>query len=135
ESVLLCRELDQGQKQTDRWTGSRKGSLHGAEEPSRVRDRRRCHGRLPSGSREAPFCGRRGRRCSMKQSRFMSLVEAATNVVVGYILAIATQIVVFPWFGIETGLAEHMTIGLAFVGVSLARGYLLRRLFERLRGW
>jgi hypothetical protein len=71
----------------------------------------------------------------MKQSRLMSMVEAATNVVVGYVLAIATQIVVFPWFGIETGLAEHMTIGLAFVGVSLARGYLLRRLFERLRGW
>ena len=52
----------------------------------------------------------------------MSMVEAATNVVVGYVLAIATQIVVFPWFGIETGLAEHMTIGLAFIGVSLARG-------------
>ena len=66
----------------------------------------------------------------MKQSRTMSMVEAATNVVVGYGLAIATQIVVFPWFGIETGLTEHMTIGLAFIGVSLARGYLLRRLFE-----
>ena len=52
----------------------------------------------------------------MKQSRVMSMIEAATNVVVGYLLAIATQIVVFPWFGIETGLAEHMTIGLAFVG-------------------
>jgi hypothetical protein len=61
----------------------------------------------------------------------MSLVEAATNIVVGYVLAIATQIVVFPWFGIATGLAEHLTIGLAFVGVSLVRGYLLRRLFER----
>ena len=71
----------------------------------------------------------------MKQSRLMSMVEAVTNVVVGYVLAIATQIVVFPWFGIETGLAEHMTIGLAFVVISLARGYLLRRLFERLRGW
>ena len=47
----------------------------------------------------------------MKQSRIMSLVEAATNVVVGYGLAIATQIVMFPWFGIETGLAEHLTIG------------------------
>ena len=69
----------------------------------------------------------------MKQSRTLSLVEAATNVAVGYVVAIATQIVVFPWFGIETGLAEHMTIGLAFVGVSLARGYLLRRLFEGLR--
>lgn len=69
----------------------------------------------------------------MKQTRAMSMFEAATNVGVGYVLAIATQIVVFPWFGIETGLAEHLTIGLAFVGVSLARGYLLRRLFERWR--
>ena len=69
----------------------------------------------------------------MRQSRIMSMVEAATNVVVGYVLAIATQIVVFPWFGIETGLAEHMTIGLAFVGVSLARGFLIRRFFEGLR--
>ena len=69
----------------------------------------------------------------MKQSRVMSMIEAATNVVVGYLLAIATQIVVFPWFGIETGLAEHMTIGLAFVVVSLLRGYALRRLFEMIR--
>lgn len=69
----------------------------------------------------------------MKQSHAMSLVEAVVNVVVGYVLAIATQIVVFPWFGIETGLAEHMTIGFAFVGVSLARSYLLRRLFEAIR--
>lgn len=69
----------------------------------------------------------------MRQSRIMSMVEAVTNVVVGYGLAIATQIVVFPWFGIETGLAEHMTIGLAFTGVSLARAYLLRRVFEAIR--
>ena len=69
----------------------------------------------------------------MKQSRAMSLIEAATNVIVGYALAIATQMVVFPWFGIETGLAEHLTIGLTFVGVSLVRGYLLRRLFEAIR--
>jgi len=68
----------------------------------------------------------------MKQSRLMSLVEATTNVVVGYLLAIATQIAVFPWFGIDAGLSDHLTIGLAFVGVSLVRGYLLRRLFERL---
>ena len=69
----------------------------------------------------------------MQQSRLMSLVESTTNVVLGYVLAIATQIVVFPWFGIETGLAEHLTIGLAFVGISLARGFLLRRLFEAIR--
>jgi hypothetical protein len=68
----------------------------------------------------------------MTQSRRMSMVEAATNVVIGYALAIVTQIVVFPWFGLETGLQEHLSIGLAFVGVSLARGYVLRRIFERL---
>ncbi|MDZ7686778.1 MAG: hypothetical protein U5O39_18925 [Gammaproteobacteria bacterium] len=69
----------------------------------------------------------------MRQSRTMSLVEAATNVVVGYVLAIATQIVVFPWFGIEAAIGEHLAIGLVFLGVSLIRGYLLRRLFERIR--
>lgn len=69
----------------------------------------------------------------MKQSWVMSMVEAATNVVIGYVLAIATQIVVFPWFGIEAALGEHLAIGLAFVGVSLVRGYLLRRLFETIR--
>jgi len=70
----------------------------------------------------------------MQQSRVMSFVEATTNVVVGYVLAIATQLAVFPLFGLEAALVEHLAIGMAFVMVSLARSYLLRRLFERLRG-
>ena len=69
----------------------------------------------------------------MKQLRRMSLVEATANVVVGYVLAIATQLAVFPLFGLEAALGEHLAIGMAFVAVSLARGYLLRRLFERIR--
>ena len=69
----------------------------------------------------------------MAQSRVMSFIEAATNVVVGYVLAIATQLVVFPLFGIRAAFGEHLAIGLAFVGVSLARGYVLRRLFEAIR--
>ena len=69
----------------------------------------------------------------LAQSRRMSLLEAITNVVFGYAIAVVTQTLVFPFFGIDTGLKEHLTIGLAFVGVSLLRGYLLRRLFEALR--
>jgi hypothetical protein len=65
----------------------------------------------------------------MKQSRKMSLIEAVTNVAVGYGVAVVTQIIVFPWFGLEAALGEHMAIGMAFVVVSLARSYLLRRLF------
>lgn len=67
------------------------------------------------------------------QSRAMSLVEAATNIVVGYGLAILTQIFVFPHFEIEVGLSEHLMIGLIFATVSLVRGYVLRRLFEGCR--
>jgi hypothetical protein len=51
----------------------------------------------------------------MKQSRLMSLVEAVTNVIVGYALAVVTQIIVFPWFGLEAALGEHLAIGMAFV--------------------
>ena len=69
----------------------------------------------------------------MKQTRTMSLIEAVTNVVVGYVLAILTQLLVFPLFGIEAALHEHLAIGLAFVAVSLARGYVLRRVFEAAR--
>ena len=65
----------------------------------------------------------------MKQSRMMSLIEAVTNVIVGYVLAVVTQIIVFPWFGLEVAFGEHLAIGMAFVAVSLARSYLLRRLF------
>ena len=68
----------------------------------------------------------------MTQSRRLSLVEAATTVIVGYILAILTQMLVFPLFGIQAALSEQLAIGIAFVGVSLVRGYVLRRMFERL---
>lgn len=68
----------------------------------------------------------------MTQSRAMSLVEAAANVIVGYVLAVIAQIVVFPLFGLQTALVDHMLIGLAFLGVSLARGYVVRRVFERI---
>lgn len=69
----------------------------------------------------------------MSQSRRLSLIEAVTNVVVGYALAVITQIVAFPWFGLQVSLGDNLAIGAVFVGVSLIRSYALRRLFERLR--
>jgi ribulose kinase len=69
----------------------------------------------------------------MTQSRGISLVEAATNVVVGYAMAVATQIVVFPWFGLRPSLSENLALGGVFTGISLGRSYALRRLFEAIR--
>ena len=67
------------------------------------------------------------------QSRRLSLIEAFTNVVVGYALALATQIIVFPRFGLHTSLGDNLALGAVFVGISLLRSYALRRLFARLR--
>ncbi len=69
----------------------------------------------------------------MKQSRRMSMIEAAANVVIGYAIAVATQVAVFPLFGIHIALADDLLIGLVFLVVSLIRSYVLRRMFERLR--
>ena len=66
----------------------------------------------------------------MSQSRRLSLLEAVTNVTVGYVLAVATQIVVFPWFGLHASLGDNLGIGAVFTSISLIRGYVLRRLFE-----
>lgn len=69
----------------------------------------------------------------MKQSRLTSLVEAVANVVVGYGVAVVTQILIFPIFGLHTTLAQNLQMGLLFTGVSLIRSFLLRRLFEAIR--
>lgn len=64
------------------------------------------------------------------QSRTMSVVEAVTNVVVGFGLAVLTQVLVFPMLGIAVSFDQHVAIAVIFTFVSLARGYVLRRLFE-----
>ena len=70
----------------------------------------------------------------MRQSRLMSLVEAVANVVVGYGVAVLTQMLVFPLFGLTTTLGQNLAIGAIFTAVSLARSYVLRRMFEAIRG-
>jgi uncharacterized protein (DUF2062 family) len=69
----------------------------------------------------------------MKQSRRMSLVEALANVAVGFGVAVATQIAVFPMFGLHASLSENLAIGAIFTVASIARSYALRRAFEAIR--
>ena len=69
----------------------------------------------------------------MKQSRLMSLVESLANVLVGYVVAVVTQMAVFPLFGLAVTVTENLLIGLIFTAVSIVRSYALRRGFEALR--
>lgn len=64
------------------------------------------------------------------QSKTASIVESLTNTMSGYLLAIVTQSVIYPAFGIEMDLHRQALIALCFSSVSIIRGYLFRRLFN-----
>ena len=66
------------------------------------------------------------------QSREDSFLEAVTNVVLGFVLALVTQAAVYPMFGIVTTITTDSTIAVIFTLVSLLRSYLVRRAFETL---
>ena len=66
----------------------------------------------------------------MSQSRKGSLLEAFINVLLGYGVAVASQIVIFPLFGVNISITENMAIGGFFTVVSIVRSYALRRLFN-----
>ena len=63
----------------------------------------------------------------------MSLIEALTNVAVGYGLAVTMQMLMFPLFGLHASLADNLLIGAVFTVTSIARSFSLRRLFEAIR--
>ncbi|MBB5224637.1 hypothetical protein HNP73_004608 [Amaricoccus macauensis] len=69
----------------------------------------------------------------MKQTHLMSLVESVANVIVGYGVAVVTQILIFPVFGLHTTLAQNLKMGAIFTIVSIARSFALRRVFEAIR--
>lgn len=71
----------------------------------------------------------------MSQTRTGSLVESLANVAIGYLVAVAANLAFLPAFGYPVTTGDAFGIGLVFTAISLARSYLLRRLFERLRWW
>ncbi|WP_425537538.1 DUF7220 family protein [Phaeobacter gallaeciensis] len=68
---------------------------------------------------------------SKGQGRLGSLAEAALNTVLGWFVAFLANLVVLPLFGLPVTPGKAAGIGVAFAGVSLARSYFLRRIFER----
>ena len=69
----------------------------------------------------------------MKQSRSMSFFEVFATVVIRYTVAVGTQMLMFPVFGLHTSLSQNLKLGAAFTVVSILRSFARRRLFETLR--
>lgn len=66
----------------------------------------------------------------MSQSKRQSFVEAVVNVIIGYGVAILSQVLVFPLFDINVPLSTNFAIGAWFTAISLARSYIIRRWFN-----
>lgn len=67
---------------------------------------------------------------SMGQSRLHSFVESVVNVIIGYSINVVANIYVLPLFGFYPSIAEAMGMGVIFTFISIARSYILRRLFN-----
>lgn len=64
------------------------------------------------------------------QSRYQSFIEALLNVLIGYVVALASQLLIFPLFGIKVSFAENLLIGGYFTIISIVRSYAIRRWFN-----
>tara|TARA_Y100000034_G_C6780003_1_gene348561 strand:- start:476 stop:685 length:210 start_codon:yes stop_codon:yes gene_type:complete len=67
------------------------------------------------------------------QSRVGSFVESIANVMVGYLIAVLAQVLIFPHFGVHVTTRDHFIIAAVFTVVSIVRSYCLRRLFNRVK--
>lgn len=65
------------------------------------------------------------------QTRKMSLLESLFNTFIGYFVAVISQLVVFPLVGIDSSFKQNLMIGFYFTVISIVRGYLIRRFFEK----
>lgn len=65
------------------------------------------------------------------QTKKHSFVESIMNVLVGFGIAIAAQLVIFPLYNIHIPIQSNLAIGGWMTLISIIRSYVLRRWFNR----
>lgn len=65
------------------------------------------------------------------QTKKQSLIESFINVLIGYLTALLSQLIIFPLFDINVTFQDNLLIGLYFTIISLLRSYLVRRYFNK----
>lgn len=66
----------------------------------------------------------------MSQSKKNSLVESVTQTIVGFLISLAIQLVIYPVLNIPVTFSQNIIITSVFTIISILRGYLIRRLFN-----
>jgi hypothetical protein len=73
---------------------------------------------------------------SEQQSKIDSAMETVTNTAIGFATAMVGNAIILPWlFDIELDLGGNVACATAYTGISIARQYTLRRLFNGRSVW
>ena len=67
----------------------------------------------------------------LMQTRLESFIESCMNILIGYGVALISQLLIFPLYGIHVPLASNIMIGIWFTIISLTRSYAIRRFYNR----
>ena len=65
------------------------------------------------------------------QTKKFSLIESITNTAVGFLISLLVQLIIYPTLGIPVTLKQNIIITFVFTLVSILRGYVIRRIFNR----
>ena len=64
------------------------------------------------------------------QTRTGSFVEASAQTLIGYVINLGVQLVLYPVMGATFTFGQNLLIGCVFMVVSIVRGFVLRRWFN-----
>ena len=67
------------------------------------------------------------------QSKKFSLIESFTSTAVGFVINVTAQTLVFPLFGINIPFHQNLSIAIIFTFISVARSYVIRRWFNKIK--
>jgi uncharacterized protein YacL len=65
------------------------------------------------------------------QSKKYSIIESVANTLIGLVTSFIIQLIIYPLLDIPVSIAQNIIITFVFLIVSIIRGYLIRRLFNK----
>ena len=64
------------------------------------------------------------------QSKKDSLIESLTSTTIGWLIGVILNLTVLPLFDYNITVVDSLLVSLIFTAVSVARGYVVRRIFN-----
>lgn len=66
------------------------------------------------------------------QTKLQSLIETLAGTAIGFLIAFLAQLWIMHHYAIQSSLQQDFFITIFFTGISIIRGYAVRRLFNRI---